>query len=442
MNMNIMRRLQDERGVALPMAMMTLLLITTLMMAFGVLAQTEPVIAANQLRVAQARALADSGIERAIWSLTNAASPGGLASPLPLVTPGDSTSYATAPFNGATFITGDSLTSGGFTMAVRAEQPAPGVTPDVNVREITAVGWTPTNNLADAKTKAHRAVFVKVQIIPSLAKEAPCALCVKGALQARGNGQVNGNNNDPACGGNNKYGAFSKDSVSISGNPSFAGGAGGYAQNQPGSVFDEFMYKNSALDTLKRLAKMNGTYYGPGFPNGGFVSNGSTTWSGNATFNSSNQVGNGVIFVDTIDGVNLDPAGTNTDTLSSITIHGNPFTGRPVSGSTLPNVPVSTAPVDAFSGMIVSNGSISISGNMTVHGLVYAVNDFSYAGTGNGGLFGQVISQNIRDTLSTSVDTNTSGNSKVIFNCQYAKGFDMIPPGFTVVPGSYRERQD
>jgi hypothetical protein len=433
-----MRPFHDERGVALPMAMMTLLLLTTLMMAFGVLAQTEPVIAANQLRVAQARALAESGVERAIWSLTNSGAAGGLGNPLPLTSPGDNASYAVAPFNGATFINGDSLTSGGFTVGVRNDQSGG----DPNVREITAVGWTPTNNVADGKTKAHRTIFVRVQIIPALAREAPCALCVRGALQARGNGTVNGNNNDPACGGNNKYGAYSKDSVSISGSPSITGGAGGYAQNQPAANFEGFMYKNSALDTLKKLAKMNGTYFGPGFPNGGFVSDGSTTWSGSLSLSSSNQIGNGIIFVDTVDGQNLDPSGSNTDTLASLTIHGNPFTGRPVPGSTLPNVPVSSSPAEAFSGMIVSNGSIGISGNMVVHGLVYAVNDFSYNGTGNGGLWGQVISQNIRDAASTSVDTSTSGNSQVIFNCQYAKGFDMIPPGFTVIPGSYRERAD
>jgi Tfp pilus assembly protein PilX len=437
--MNMTRPFQDERGVALPMAMMTLLLLTTLMMAFGVLAQTEPVIAANQLRVAQARALADSGVERAIWSLTNSGEPGGLADPLPLTTPGDNTSAAVAPFNGATFISGDSLTSGGFTVAVRNDQGAPA---DPNVREITAVGWTPTNDAADGKTKAHRTVFVKVQVIPALAKEAPCALCVRGSLQAKGNGTVNGNNNDPACGGNNKYGAYSKDTVTISGNPTITGGAGGYVENQPAAAFEEFMYKDAALDTLKVLAKKNGTYFGPGFPNGGFVSDGSTTWSGYLSISSSNQVGNGIIFVDTVDGVNLDPAASNTDTLASLTIHGNPFTGLPVPGSTLPNVPVSSSPADSFSGVIVSNGSIGISGNMAIHGLVYAVNDFSYNGTGSGGIWGQAISQNVRDAASTSVDTSTSGNSQVIFNCQYAKGFDMIPPGFTVVPGSYRERAD
>src|SRR5687768_3988436 len=98
--MKLMRRLTDERGVALPMAMMTLLLLTTLMLAFAVLSQTEPIIAANQLRVAQARALAESGFERALWALRNPADANGLASPLPLANPGVATSTAVAPYDG------------------------------------------------------------------------------------------------------------------------------------------------------------------------------------------------------------------------------------------------------------------------------------------------------------------------------------------------------
>src|SRR5688572_22359198 len=105
--MNILTRLDDERGVALPMAMMTLLLLTTLMLAFGVLAQTEPVIAANQLRVAQARALAESGFERALWALSegnaNPGAPDTLANPLPGT--GVVAVTAPAPYDGSQFLT-------------------------------------------------------------------------------------------------------------------------------------------------------------------------------------------------------------------------------------------------------------------------------------------------------------------------------------------------
>jgi hypothetical protein len=51
-----------------------------------------------------------------------------------------------------------------------------------------------------------------------------------------------------------------------------------------------------------------------------------------------------------------------------------------------------------------------------------------------------VISQNIRDVDSTTIDTNTGGNSSIIFNCGYASNpTGQMPQGFTVRPGSYKE---
>src|SRR5882672_1446750 len=117
----------NERGVALPMALITLVLLTTLMLAFAVLSQTEPVIAANQLRVSQARALAESGFEYAVWALTNSTDPQGLDSPL-------ASSPAPSPFDGTAFATLGS--TGGFTVRVTNG-------PDPDSRTITAVGWTP-----------------------------------------------------------------------------------------------------------------------------------------------------------------------------------------------------------------------------------------------------------------------------------------------------------
>jgi hypothetical protein len=437
--MGVQKVATDQRGVALPMALMMLVILTALMVSFAVLARTEPVIASNQLRVAQARHLAESGVERAIWALTNFTDPAGLPAVLPLASPGDNTSTATAPYNGATFISGGSLTSGGFTVAVRKDQSVPA---DQNVREITATGWTPTNDAANPLTKAHRRVFVRAKVIPDVATEAPCALCVKGALSAAGNTTVNGTNTDPNCGGNDKYGAYSADTTTLGNNTNFSGGAGPYAHNQGPAAFEGFTYGPSGLDALKALAKKNGTYFGPGYPNGGFTNNGSTTWSGSIAFSSTNMLPNGIVFVDTTDGVNLDPTATNTSTMASMTINGNPFTGLPNPGSTLSNVPISTSPPLAFRGMIVSNGFLGISGNMTIQGLVYAVNDFTYNGTGTGGIEGQVITNNLRDTSSTSVDSATTGNSQIVFNCTYAKAFNMIPFTFSMIPGSYRELAD
>src|SRR5216684_750462 len=68
--------LQCERGVALPMALMCLLILSALIVA------SEPVLANNQLQVAQARAVAESGVERAIWGLNNPANASGIPNPL------------------------------------------------------------------------------------------------------------------------------------------------------------------------------------------------------------------------------------------------------------------------------------------------------------------------------------------------------------------------
>ena len=59
----------NERGIAMPMALIVLMILTALMAAFAVLATSEPQIAANQEASAQARALAESGVSRVLWAL-------------------------------------------------------------------------------------------------------------------------------------------------------------------------------------------------------------------------------------------------------------------------------------------------------------------------------------------------------------------------------------
>ncbi|MEK7838438.1 MAG: PilX N-terminal domain-containing pilus assembly protein, partial [candidate division NC10 bacterium] len=87
------RILSGQRGIALPMALIALLILTALVVAFSVLSTSEPTIAANHLRVAQARALAEAGVERAVWALTNSTATGGLLDPLPSPVP--------APYDGS-----------------------------------------------------------------------------------------------------------------------------------------------------------------------------------------------------------------------------------------------------------------------------------------------------------------------------------------------------
>ena len=74
----------DQRGVALPMAMLALLILSSVMIGFSVLGATEPTIANNQLMATQARALAEAGVERAIWALNNPTEPKGVPSGGPI----------------------------------------------------------------------------------------------------------------------------------------------------------------------------------------------------------------------------------------------------------------------------------------------------------------------------------------------------------------------
>jgi hypothetical protein len=133
----------SRRAHGLVMAMLALLILSALIIGFSTLSSTEPVIASNQLHVAQARSLAESGVERAIWALTKGkltpGATGSLAYPLPgIVPPYDSSQLFTVSAGGNAI--------GGFRVTV--SQPAA-----PNERNIVAVGWVPDDGVnTPAKT--------------------------------------------------------------------------------------------------------------------------------------------------------------------------------------------------------------------------------------------------------------------------------------------------
>jgi hypothetical protein len=421
--MRLAHIVQDDRGVALPMAMIVLVALTTLMLAFAVLSQTEPVIAHNQMRAAQARAHAEAGFERAVWALSQGViAPGtnaSLAAPLPIPTP--------APYDGSVFVTNGN--SGGYLISVTSPDPVG----SPNQRQITSVGWTPTNSVADTRTKSHRRIQATVERLPAFAFNTPCALCVKGDLAVGGNALVDATT-DLSCG--DKKGSITSGRTDISGSASIKGADGNSTANQATDYLqnqaDPNLFNGITLDAgnfklLRELAKKNGTYFGPGYPNGTAV--GSPSYTGSVTFNSSNKVKDGIVFVDTVSGTDIptDPTAQTPSDFASLSINGNPF----LSGN--------------FSGWIIVNGSLSISGNMAINGLVYAVNDLTYNGTGTGEIRGLAISQNIRDTTATAIssdDSSTTGNSRIKFNCNNVNPPPGAPVGFALVPGTYRELAD
>lgn len=401
--------LRCQRGVALPMAMITLMILTGLIIAFSMMAASEPVLANNQLQVAQARGVAESGIERAIWALNNSGNALGIPNPL--------LGTAPAPYDGSTaipvLISGQQV--GVFTVTVTGPGPGGGLLP--NERTIVATGWTPTNTGSGPKVKQ----MIRVTVLQSLfsGSPPPAALTVRGEISAGGHSLIDSTQpqTDTSCGA--KAGSYSEGLTSIGGSASIYGATDANStanqstdavQYVPDVTMAQYSYSEADLNVLKTLAKKNGTYY-----------------QGTVTFNAGNQMPNGIIFVDTVSGVNIDHSGANTTDVSDfaqVTVHG----GAPASADGI------------FKGMLVVAGSLSISGDFQMHGLAYAVNDFTYLGTGTGQIVGGVVSRNIRDTSSTSIDADTGGNATIIWDCGYVKnGGGQLPPGFLPEGGTYKE---
>jgi hypothetical protein len=401
--MGMARTRGDEGGVALPMALVALALLTSLMLALASLAQVEPVIAANHVLGSQARTLAESGLELALWALATPASAGGAAPPAP----------AGAPFDGGTFF---GLGPGGFTVEIAAH---PGGDP--HRRTVTSVGWAPTNSATDPRPRAHRRVVVDVAAIPPLGRQAPCALCVRGGLEVSGSVTIDGRNADAGCGGDTKHGALSTQATTLAGGPTLAGGAGPGDQHRPVADLERVTLSPAALEALRTLAWRNGTYYGPGFPRGGPVSDGGSTWSGRIAFDASTPLRDGVVFVDTTDGRHVAGA-ADAATLAGVRLDATAV----------------VTPPGVFRGWIVVNGSLDVTGGVHVRGVVYTVDTLGYRATGvPARIDGLVVSLNVRDAGPARLEASGGGALALVFDCAAVAG--PVPAGVVPLPGTYRE---
>lgn len=423
----VIRRLRDERGIALPMALMALLILSTLVIAFALMATSEPLVSTNQKMVAQARAVAESGLERAIWALNNPTDVNGIPDPLPVTVP--------APYDGST---GIPITVNGTQIGLAFVTVTSGA--NANERNVVAVGWVPTNT--GGASKAHQKIQATVSRFLFAGSPPPASLTVAGEINVNGNTNID-SRSDTSCGA--KDGTWSQGSTAYEGSGDIYGADGNNTKNQTASglsvsppspitdirqsvsasAFDPYTLKNADLNTLKALAKASGTYFGgPGVTS--------------LSFDASNPLplpstSNGVpiIFIDTTNGKNIDynPDGTvcsgctDPSHFANVTING----GADGAGN-------------LYQGMIIVSGSLAISGDFHMHGLVYVVNDLTYTGTGTGEIDGAVFSQNIRDTSATTIDTNTGGNASIIYNCRYAKNpGGKMPQGFSIESGTYKE---
>ena len=384
---------RNERGMALPMTMIVLTLITTLALAFLVLGASEPVIANNHMASAQARAMAESGIERALWALsmgTNSpGTTGAVADPLP--------DPMIDPYNGAYVSMGG---NGGFSVTI-----ANGAT--ATERVITAVGYVP-NNVNPVAIKKITLTATRMKWL-----DPPCAICAGGEapptattnIQIGGSASVRASTASGAryCAGVMPTSAtMSQGSINTNGNPDLTAPPGGVARltNQPTSNFSSFQFTDYDMATLKAMAKAKGTYL-----------------QGSQTFTSPPP--NGIVFIDTPSGNTFDANSPSGD-LVNVDVHGNWS--------------------QSWSGWLIVAGSVQLSGNITMRGLIYAQNDVTLNGSGNGGFTGAIISTNRKDTTSTSIDSEDIGNAPITYDCPSVRdGGGTISQNWYTKPGTFRE---
>jgi hypothetical protein len=381
--------LGSQRGIALPMAMAMLVALTALMVSFAVLASSEPTIAANHQHGSQARNLADSGVQLALWALTNPTHADGIGA----MTAGDT---ASAPYDGATFTSVGDL--GGFTVQVTYD-----ATLLPTERVVTSVGWLPGMDVAHANPHRKVQAIAQMGIVRPL--DPPCAICAGGDTQVGGNARVDSRGN--GCGG-----ATPPPTAIQSGGTTAISGSGdvyGYGNNTRNETGDyangaapaSFTYTTSELAQLKEEAKRRGTYYQ------GTV----------ASIPDS-----GVIFIDTTTGADY-TASTPDAQAGNLVLSG---TGT-------------------FNGVIIVAGSITLSGTKTFNGLVYAQNDITLVG--NVTVNGALVSENRKDSSSTTIDpldASVTGSVTVNYNCDYVRNGgsgspSVLSTAWTIKPGTYKE---
>jgi Tfp pilus assembly protein PilX len=399
----------NQRGVALPVAMLIMALLTTLMLAFITLATSEPQIANNHLASAQARAMAEAGVERAIWALTkgqsNPGTTGSLADPLPATVP--------APYNGAQYVSVGS--TGGFTVTVTNG-------PGANERTVVAKGFTP-NNTSPVAVRRIQVTITQLRFAGSAGMPL-CALCGGGETPAGGaenltlnNTMINADNhadgNLPAaayCAGVTPQAAhMSTATTTATGNAQISDPPGqpGSRGNVPKSVFTPFTLTDTDIAAIKALAIANGTYF-----------SGTKTFDGvTGCVTCTNPMPNGIVFVDTVSGNPYSSTTPDTDA-AAVTV-------------ALPNTAT-------WSGWLIVAGSINIpSGTPTLNGIFYALNDITINTLAT--INGAVVSANRRDVSTTNVDSQEN-KAKIRYDCPAIQnGGGAVPRNWWIKPGTFQE---
>lgn len=382
--------LQDQRGAVLPVALLSLLVLSVVLIGLAALSGQEPLIASNHVMIVQAQALAEAGLELALWALTTPESPDGIPW----------SARAAAPYDGSTFIgvvTEPGGVLGGFRLTVSGEGD--------RQREVTAVGLVP----GDFGPLGRARQDISATLIRLRFPGPPAGLTVRGDLTI-GDGVTIDARADGGCG--DRAGTWSAGVTTVGTGALVHGRAGDASipnepadirQLQPAGAFDELAFSAAELQALKAVARVRGTYY-----------------QGAVTFDASRQIPDGVIFVDTESGQPITDATAPAD-LAAVRI-GDGATGA--GGS--------------FRGWIIVNGSLSVGGDVTLQGLTYVADRLSQTGTAR--LVGAAMAGHVRSTAPSVVEARPAGEAAMAWSCEAGRtGGGRIPQRWMVKPGSYRE---
>jgi hypothetical protein len=379
-----------QRGAVLPLTMLILLVLSVVLIGLSMLTRQEPLIASNHVMIVQAQALAEAGLERALWALSTPESPDGIPW----------SARAAAPYDGTQFIgvaTELGAMLGGFRLTVIGEGD--------RQRELTAVGLVP----GDVGPLGRARQDISATLIRLRFPAPPAGLAVRGNLTI-GDGVTVDARGDGSCG--DRAGTWSSGVTTVGAGAQIQGRPGDAAlSNEPADIhqhqavgaFDDLAFSAAELQALKAVARVRGTYY-----------------QGAVTFDASRRIPDGVIFVDTFSGQPITDATPIAD-LASVRIDDG-----------------AAGPGGSFRGWIIVNGSLSIAGEVMLQGLTHVADRLSQ--TGGARLVGAAMAGHVRSTAPSLVDARPAGHAALEWSCEAGRtGGGRIPQRWMVKPGTYRE---
>jgi hypothetical protein len=363
--------------------MIALLLLTVLLMAFAVVSTSEPTIAANHVRAARARALAEAGVEHARRALASR-----IPDPLPAAGAG-------APYDGRTFF--PLGPDGGFEVAVTA-----GAVP--TERAIQALGHAPRPSPGGING-SRRQLVLTVHRLPWL--DPPAPLTAGGDVVIAGDVIIDARS-DAGCGpkaGVHAAGTVAAGGVVYGHGDDVDSGGPPDRVSVARSLAAGLGFGQTDLATVRAIAQCCGVYL-----------------AGDQTFDRSHRLpGTGLVFVDTPDGATLSCAGP-----------------APADGcGPLVRVLGDAAPPgeSRFTGWLIVNGALEWSAETPVRGLLYAHDTVTLAGPG--AVDGAVVSRNVSGRPSRIEGTSLA------WQCQAARtGAGTVPLAWLPKAGTFREVPD